>query len=447
MIRAADTLAARVLLVSLLGITLFHVLSLWTYERTLERELTQAQDAQLAERLISIKRSVAAVPDVQREALAHDLSGGPIQAHWSHSRGAAAGGPGADEWRKLSSLIIARSQKLAEGDIVVGTGGDSHVALLSMRLPDDTWLNVNLFAAGKATASGNGPLLSTSLMAFGVALLSMLMATWLTRPLRQIADAVSKLSLDERSGSIPEAGPREVRDLAASFNAMHRRLVDLILRRTRSLAAVSHDLRTPLTRLKLRLGDVESAELQRAMASDIDEMEQMIEATLSYLKGQETTEPPRSIDLVALLETIVNDARDAGRDAELAAPASLVITARHMGLKRALSNLVGNGLRYGSQVRVRIEQAASEIVVMVDDNGPGIPEDKLGVVFEPFVRLEDSRNVETGGVGLGLTIAKSNIEANGGTLVLRNRPEGGLSAIVRLPIVKATEHSSKSAAA
>ena len=447
MIRAADTLAARVLLVSLLGITLFHVLSLWTYERTLERELTQAQDAQLAERLISIKRSVAAVPDVQREVLAHDLSGGPIQAHWSRSRGAAAGGPGADEWRELSSLIIARSPNLGEGDIVVGTGGDSHVALLSMRLPDDTWLNVNLFAAGKATASGNGPLLSTSLMAFGVALLSMLMATWLTRPLRQIADAVSKLSLDERSGSIPEAGPREVRDLAASFNSMHRRLVDLILRRTRSLAAVSHDLRTPLTRLKLRLGDVENDELQRAMASDIDEMEQMIEATLSYLKGQETTEPPRSIDLVALLETIVDDARDAGRDAELAAPASLVITARHMGLKRALSNLVGNALRYGSQVRVRIEQAASEIVVMVEDNGPGIPEDKLDVVLEPFVRLEDSRNVETGGVGLGLTIAKSNIEANGGTLVLRNRPEGGLSAMVRLPIIKANEQNSKADAA
>jgi len=433
MIRFADTLVARVLLVSLLGITIFHVLSLWTYEHTLDRELAQAQDDQLAERLISIKRSVAAAAEPQREALAHHLSGGPIQAHWSRSRGAAPGGPGAARWTGLISLLVSRSQDLTAKDIIVGTGGDAHVALVSVRLPDDSWLNVNLFAAGKAEVSGHGHLLSTSLMAVGVALISMLMATWLTRPLRRIADAVSKLSIDERSAAIPERGPREVRHLAASFNAMHRRLVDLILRRTRSLAAVSHDLRTPLTRLRLRLADLDNSELQRALASDIDEMEQMIEATLSYLKGQETTEPPRPIDLVSLLETIVDDARDEGRDAELIAPPTLVIHARLMGLKRALSNLIGNALRYGSQVRVRIEPGNGEVIVTIDDDGPGIPERQLETVFEPFVRLEDSRNAETGGVGLGLTIAKSNIEIDGGSLLLRNRPGGGLSAIVRLP--------------
>ena len=432
MTRSADTLVARVVLVSLLGITVVHLLSLWTYEHTLERELTQVQDEQLAERLISIKRSVAVAAAPQREALAHDLSGGPIQAHWSRSQGAVAGGPGIEGWRSLASVIISRSNRLADGDVVIGTGGDPHVALLSMRLPDDSWLNVSLFAAGKARPPGSGRFLSTSLMAFGVALLSMLMATWLTRPLRNIAAAVSKLSIDERSASIPETGPREVRHLAASFNAMHRQLVDLVSRRTRSLAAVSHDLRTPLTRLKLRLNDVKAPELQQAIASDVDEMEQMIEATLSYLKGQEMTEPMRPIDLVALLETIVDDATDAGHDAELLAPPTAVISSRLMGMKRALSNLVNNALRYGSQARVRIEQRGTEVIVTIDDNGPGIPEDKLDVVFEPFARLEGSRNIETGGVGLGLTIAKNNIETNGGSLILRNRPQGGLSAIVRL---------------
>lgn len=433
MMRIADTIVARVMLASLLGITLFHLLSLWTYEQALVRELVRAEDERLAERLLSIKYSVAAVAEAQRETLAHDLSGGPIQAHWSNVRGGAPGGPGAEIWRGLTTRLLAGSGDLSPDDLIVGTGSDPHVALLSMRLPDESWLNVNLFATGKVRPTGSGHLLSTSLMAFGVAVLSMLLATWLTRPLRQIADAVSKLSIDEGPSAIPEKGPREVRHLAASFNTMHARLLELITRRTRSLAAVSHDLRTPLTRLRLRLNDVESDDLQRAMAGDIDEMEQMIEATLSYLKGQETTEPLRPIDLVALLETVVGDARDAGRDAELDGPASVVITARHMGLKRALSNLVGNALRYGGQVRVRIDRCDDAVVVTIDDDGPGIPEDKLQSVFEPFVRLEDSRNVETGGVGLGLTIAKANIEADGGSVILSNRPEGGLRAIVTFP--------------
>lgn len=430
MMRLADTFLARVLLISLSGITLLHLLSLWTYENTLQREMKQVHEEQLADKLISILRSVASVPETQREALAHQMSGGPVQAHWSWVRGAASGGT--DEPWQLATRLVARSQSLVPDDVVVGTGVDPHAALLSLRLPDNSWLNVNLFMPGKATVSGHGHLLSTSLMWVGVALLSVLMATWLTWPLRRTTEAVSTL-FDRRDVVVPENGPREVRQLAASFNAMHRRLLDLVERRTRSLAAVSHDLRTPLTRLKLRLGDVESPELQRAMANDLDDMEMMIEATLSYLKGHATGEPARPIDLVSLLETLVDDARDAGHDAELVAPATVVIEARLISLKRAFSNLIGNALRFGSEVRVQIERDAGEVTISIDDNGPGIPEDKLKVVFEPFLRLEESRNYETGGVGLGLTIAKSSIELDGGTLVLTNRPTGGLRAVARLP--------------
>ena len=185
--------------------------------------------------------------------------------------------------------------------------------------------------------------------------------------------------------------------------------------------------------MKLRIDDVGSPELQLAMARDIGEMEQMIDATLSYLKGGETEEPLRPIELVALLQTIVDDMKDSGHDATLTAPSHLVIEARLVGLKRAFANLVGNALRFGTKVSVSVEKTEQQIIVAVEDNGPGIPEDKLAVVLEPFVRLEDSRNAETGGVGLGLTIAKAQIEANGGTLALRNRPEGGLSAEVSLP--------------
>ena len=433
MIRALDTVVARVILVSLLGITLVHVLSLWMYQRALDQELSRAHEARLAERLISIKRSVALAPREQREALAHDLSGGPIEAHWNLNRGAVAGGPGVETWSGLSDQIRRLAEDTKSDDVVIGTSVDPHVALLSLRLADESWLNVSLFAASHPHASGHGTLLSTSLMALGVVLMSLLMARWLTRPISEIADAVTLLSPEDATSAVPEAGPREVRHLARSFNDMSRRIADLITRRTQALAAVSHDLRTPLTRLRLRLDDLPDPALQQAMATDIDEMEQMVEATLSYLKGDKLDEASRSIDLVALLETIVNDARDMGHDATLAAPAHLVINTRMLSMKRAFSNLISNALRYGTKVQVGVREDGKDVVVAIDDDGPGIPADKIEVVLEPFVRLEESRNVATGGVGLGLTIAKNNIEANGGKLRLANRNEGGLTVTVVLP--------------
>lgn len=433
MIRALYTVVARVILVSLLGITLVHVLSLWMYQRALDQELSRAHEARLAERLISIKRSVALVPREQRETLAHDLYSGSIEAHWNLNRGAVAGGPGVETWSGLSDQIRRLAEDTKSDDVVIGTSVDPHVALLSLRLPDESWLNVSLFAASHPHASGHGTLLSTSLMALGVVLMSLLMARWLTRPIREIADAVTLLSPEDAASAIPEAGPREVRHLARSFNDMSRRIADLITRRTQALAAVSHDLRTPLTRLRLRLDDLPDPALQQAMATDIDEMEQMVEATLSYLKGDQADEIRRPVDLVALLETIVNDARDMGSDATLAAPSHVVVNTRMLGMKRAFSNLVSNALRYGSRARVGVRNNDGDVVVTIDDDGPGIPADKIEVVLEPFVRLEESRNVATGGVGLGLTIAKNNIEANGGRLHLANRNEGGLTVTVVLP--------------
>lgn len=434
MIKLLDTLVARLILVSLLGITLVHIASLWTYEHALDQELTLAHESRLSERVISIKRSMVLVSEAQREGLAHDLSGGPIDAHWSPTRGAIPGGPGAEAWSGLTRQLRKLAPELAQDDVVIGTSTDPHVALLSIRLPDSTWLNVSLFVASPSGSGTHGTLLSTSLMAIGVVLMSLFVARWLTGSLRRMSEAVTALSPDNPRSEIPERGPLEVRQLAAAFNEMRRRIAGLVTRRTRSLAAVSHDLRTPLTRLRLRLNDVSSPDLQRAMSADISEMEQMIDSTLSYLKGEEASEPQRAVDLTALLQTIIDDAKDAGHDAALTSRDHIVVNARHIAMKRALSNLVANALRYGSRVAVLASIEGDDVHVTIEDNGPGIPENQLTVVLEPFVRLEDSRNSETGGVGLGLAIAKTNIEADGGTLLLRNRPEGGLSAIVRLPV-------------
>jgi signal transduction histidine kinase len=434
MIRSFDTLAARAVLVSLIGITLVHFLSLWTYEHTLERELTIAHETRLAERIIAIKRSVMLVPPSQRETVAHDLSGGPIEAHWSLKRGAIPGGPGTEHWQSLATQIASVTQDTKPADVVIGSsaGADPHVALVSMRLPDDSWINVSLFAIGRPRPSSHGTVLSTSLMAFGVILLSILIARWLTQPIRTVSAAVRSLSPDGTPIIVRESGPEEVRDLAKAFNDMQRRIADLIARRTESLAAVSHDLRTPLTRLKLRTEDLDE-HLQSAIASDIGEMEQMIDATLSYLKGDETAEVPRPLELTALLETIGNDARDAGHEVTFDTREHIVVDGRLIGLKRAFNNLISNAVRFGSKVNVSTVLSERAVTIVVDDNGPGIPVDQLAAVLEPFIRLDHSRNRETGGVGLGLTIAKSHIEADAGTLTLENRPEGGLRATVTLP--------------
>ena len=313
-------------------------------------------------------------------------------------------------------------------------GADPHVALVSMRLPDDSWINVSVFAVGRPRTSGHGTIISTTLMALGVILLSVLIARWLTRPIRTVSAAVRSLSPDGPPVTVRETGPEEVRDLAKAFNDMQRRIADLIARRTQSLAAVSHDLRTPLTRLKLRTEDLPDEGLKTSITADIGEMEQMIDATLSYLRGDETVEVQRPLDLTALLDTIVNDARDAGADVTLDARSHIVIDGRLIGLKRAFNNLVSNAVRFGSKVTVSATQSERSVVVVVEDDGPGIPEEQMAAVLEPFVRLDHSRNRETGGVGLGLTIAKNHIEADGGTLSLSNRPLGGLRVSTTLPL-------------
>ena len=437
--RSFDTLATRTILVALISITLVHVLSLWSYENTLDRELTLAHETRLAERIISIKQGVMLVPPPRREAVAHTLSSGPIEAHWNEARGAVPGGPGIERWQGLLDQILKLASDLSPSDVVIGSSADTdpHITLVSLRLPDAGWININLFAAVRPATSAHGTLVSTSLMAFGVILLSVLIARWLTRPIRAVAAAAKSLSPDGPIIRVPELGPREVRDLASAFNEMQARISDLVARRTQALGAVSHDLRTPLTRLKLRMEDLSDAELQHAVIADIDEMELMIEATLSYLKGEDATERIRRLDLGALLGTIVDEARDSGRQAELHAQPHVVIDGRLISLKRAFSNLISNALRFGTHVVVSAEMIDGAIRVTIDDNGPGIPEDQLAAVLEPFVRLEHSRNRETGGVGLGLTIAKSNIDAHGGTLCLSNRPEGGLRATVTLPLSEA----------
>ena len=210
--------------------------------------------------------------------------------------------------------------------------------------------------------------------------------------------------------------------------------------RTQMLAAIGHDLRTPITRLRLRAEFMDDDEQRRKMLSDLDEMEAMVNATLAFARDDSATEPSVALDLAALCRTVLDEAADARPDLPTDAiayvgPDRQRIRGRPMALKRALANLVANALNYAGTARVVLEPPAKGILTLqVEDCGEGIPEESLEAVFQPFRRLETSRNRETGGTGLGLPIARNILRAHGGDVVLRNRPQGGLTAVATLPV-------------
>ncbi len=432
-----DSLAARTIVVVLLGIGAVHLVSLWTYQHSLTREAEVSNEARLADQLLNIKRAVMRVPYAEREAVAHDLSGGHIEAHWSRSEHAAPGGPGAETWSGLGARLRELAPELASDGLVIGANrtvaDDPHLALISMRLPDETWVNVSLVSWSPRAPPNHGTLLSTSLMALGALIVSILMVRWLTKPLSAVADAAGRFYRSTQAAPVPEEGPREVRALASAFNEMQRRITSLIDDRTQALAAVSHDLKTPITRLRFRIDDIPDPAARAAAESDLVDMERMIDQTLAYLRGDRADEEVKPVDLVAILETVTDDLADAGRPVTLSGVGSAVLPGRRLALKRAFGNLVDNALKYGACARITVRDLGDAIEIAFADDGPGIPPDDRERALAPFVRLEPSRNRDTGGFGLGLPIALAIIQGHGGSLALSNGEEGGLLARVTLP--------------
>lgn len=282
---------------------------------------------------------------------------------------------------------------------------------------------------------GSDAVASTTVMAIGIVVASVLLVRWLTGPLRRLAQAADRIGRG-RMIAVPQDGPEEVQRVARALEAMQARITRLVDDRTQALAAVSHDLRTPITRMRLRAGFLDDRDTQVGMEADLDEMEGMITATLAYLQGETESEPQQLMDVSVLLSTLCDAATDAGGKVAFEGPAHLDTLCRPVALRRAVSNLIGNAVNYGGAAQVYLVLGTDELTITIDDDGPGIPEEELERVFEPFYRLEASRNRDTGGVGLGLTISRQAITEQGGTLALSNRPEGGLRAVVRLPKTK-----------
>lgn len=308
-------------------------------------------------------------------------------------------------------------------------------AAASLHLPDGLWLN--------AETSLDMPPLEwawPSLLAFGlsaglIALVVMGSVHRITRPMVRLANAAESLGRGEAVADLPVTGPETLRATTRAFNLMNRRLQRYVSDRMKFLAAVSHDLRTPLTSLRLRSEFIDDEETRTRMLATLDEMGQMVDAVLAFMREDTKSEPTERVDIASLVESVCDDFSDLGLPVEVTPPGALPdLNCRPLSIKRALRNLIDNAVKYGTRAHISVEAVGKTVFIHVDDNGPGLADADIDRVFDPFVRLESSRNRETGGVGLGLSIARSIAQSHGGGIEAKNRPEGGLRMSLHLPV-------------
>ena len=265
-----------------------------------------------------------------------------------------------------------------------------------------------------------------------IVVLTLVAVHWATRPLSDLAAAAEKIGTNVDSPPLDEAGTIEVRDAARAFNRMQTRIATYLRDRTRMLAAISHDLKTPITRLRLRSELLADDALREKFVRDLQEMESMVGRALEFAKGQDVREPPQPINVVALVESLQDDYREGGASVEVEGTARSYV-GRPLAIKQCLRNLVDNAIKYGGKARIILSDGDTKLSISIRDAGRGIPEEMLERVFDPFFRLEESRNRDTGGTGLGLSIARNVAETHAGTLVLSNAAGGGLEATLTLP--------------
>ena len=410
----------------------------------------------LIERLDDIARMVDAVTPLERPALAAAAANPSFRVSWFAAgstlavalAGAAELGPLKDfpvtdasgRRRRIVYFSSDTAGRVAGG--LTAAGADPHGAyFLSVEGGDGSWV---VFTAetrfwGISRSARNG--LALTLLLAVVLGVSAVTAYQLSRPIRQFTDGLRRFGNDPRAAPMEAAGPREVRDAIRAFNAMQAQIQAFVSDRTTMLAAISHDLRTPLTRMRLRGELIQDEEQKKRLFRDVDDMQAMVASALAFFREEFQDEETTTFDLPELLHTVADDFADQGHPVSYDGVEHLAHTGKPFALKRAFGNLVENAVKYGASdgggsPTLRLRRFAESVEVAILDNGPGIPAEAAEQVFAPFFRLERSRNRSTGGVGLGLTSARAVIQGHGGQVQLRNRPSGGLEVAVSLPAPK-----------
>lgn len=440
--RPVGGIIGQLVAILLVAILLEFAVSTLLYERASQFSVRDDEARRLAEHLVISRRLLAERPPAARPAMAADLTTDRYALRWAEKLPPPPPvAPSLDEMRRQ---VIDWEPALAATDLRLRLTqpGRSSVVTGGMRLPDGSWVYFRTLTPLNGLDLAIERVLLALIPAVALVVAGGITVSRILAPLRLLTRAADEVG-QGGAQQVPEQGPGEVVRVISAFNRMQDRIHRLIADRTQALAAVAHDLRTPLARLKLRTESLGDGAAQQAIARDVAEMEAMIGSMLAYLGGDTDPEPPALADVAVLAATVIDDAADRGAEADYVGPDHLEMTVRSAGLKRALNNLVENAVHHGERVVLTLEPRGPLVLFRVEDDGPGIPEDQLARVTEPFVRLDTARRRDTPGFGLGLATVQRLVEAEGGRLTLANRPEGGLRAEIALP----RNNSSQSGAA
>ena len=317
-----------------------------------------------------------------------------------------------DEYRKIS-----RSQKI----------------IISLHLNNDKWLNINSIITAPPRLWAMPSLMAMLVSAIAIIIIVIIMMRRVTKPMAELTIAAERLGRGEIIDQLKATGPMDIQTTINAFNLMQMRLDKFIKDRTEMLAAISHDLRTPITSLRIRIEFINDQILRQKMTATLDDMQNMIEATLSFAKNDAIHEDSIKTDIYAMLESIVNDKLDMGENGKISGDKDIIITCRPLSLKRVFNNLIDNAINHGGNARVNLKKSQNSIIILIEDDGAGVDNNKLSQIFEPFYRVDQARNNEKGNVGLGLAIARSIINAHGGDIIAKNITPHGLCIKVNLP--------------
>ena len=461
-----DSLFGRLVVVLIVGLVLAQGLSAWINWAERDRVLVRARGMQPVQRVADIVRLLDSLDDAERGRVVKILSQPPqlVTLDRAPMPEQAADGAGMHAAMFSAMLRVALSGEHAlrvtsrkasadeafgarpwarRHEAMMGRAGagiprhmfepDGVVLVTQVQLRDGHWVTFDTQLPRESADLPTRLLLSLGVLLLVVLMLAALVVRWLSRPLQTLADAAEALGKNIHQPPLPEDGPAEVRRAAQAFNTMQSRLVRYIDDRTQVLAAMSHDLKTPLTRLRLRAELLEDDELRQRNEKDLAEMEAMVKDALAALRGLDGPAVSAPVDMMALLESLQADNQDMGRSVAISGAAGAPLRGDAARLRRCIGNLIDNAVLYGQRAHIRIEDSAKALTLHILDDGPGLPDAMLERVFDPFFRIEASRSRDTGGTGLGLSIARNIARAAGGDVTLRNRPEGGIDAVLVLP--------------
>ena len=443
------TLGGQLVALLLAALAVSQIIAFVIYSDERSEALRQTDRIGLLESTASVLRMLRLAPEELRAPLARAASSPRVRI-WTTNESVLPPASGAAVPNQISRVfgetirervrieIIRDSEaqrpvSLDDRGRIFPFQNDRYDILVSVPFPDSGWLNAQTQIGAEPVRWAWASTASTAVMIIAILAIVAFTARRATSPLRALSVRADALGRGTPEPPLPEKGPDEVRRVTIAFNKMQDRLQRFVTDRTRMIAAIGHDLRTPITSLKLRAELLDDQEAKAKISATLEEMQHMVEATLAFARDEASAEPTRSVDLAALLATIVDDYADLGKDVRFSEASRLPYRCRPTALKRAISNLIENAVHHGERARVSLAKESTGPVIVVEDRGPGIPPEEMSNVFQPFVRLEGSRNKATGGVGLGLSIARSIALAHGGELVLENRMTGGLRAEIRLP--------------